>query len=152
MIKRIQYPDWFQDFWSEALKMRTRTLGSKPKALEVARRLKMCADDVGMVLEAFQRHTDKIRAVQATGQFIENHADMERWLKQRRWENEEDERCDTINRIQSTALPKSDQRKREASERFRSRFMGDSVEQTTGREGGMGGVGQHYLTLLDEPN
>ena len=87
MIQLAPYPEWFQDFWKQALALRTRTLGSKPDAYKAAKTLKMDADDVDMVITSFREHTEQIRDYQrGKGEFIADHSDMCRWLKQRRWE------------------------------------------------------------------
>jgi len=105
MIKTT-YPQWFEDFWKQALALKTRTLGSKPDAYKSAKSLKMGAEDVEMVIQTFKSHTDRIRRNKAGwGDFIPDHKDMCRWLKERRWENEEDE---SVQEVICVDVPRAD--------------------------------------------
>ena len=91
MIKQ-SYPQWFEDFWSQANALKTRTLGSRADAYKVAKKLKMDADDVELVIDCFRRYTDKTRASRR-GEipFFPDHKNLSGWLNQRHWDSEEDE-------------------------------------------------------------
>ena len=96
MIKTT-YPQWFEGFWKQALALKTRTLGSKADAYKVAKRLKMGAEDVELVIDCFRRYTDKTRASRR-GEipFFPDHKDLSGWLNQRHWDSEEDENIQEI--------------------------------------------------------
>ena len=136
MIKTT-YSQWFEDFWKQALALKTRTLGSKPDAYKSAKSLKMGADDVEMVIQTFKSHTDRIRRNKAGwGDFIPDHKDMCRWLKERRWENEEDEDIGQHQRSPEAsrqALSKSERRD-EAARRYLEGSNGDGMAWPTGNE------------------
>lgn len=138
MISRIVYPPWFNEFWSRLLKLKTRDLGSKHKAHEEAKKVKMGPEDVEDLIQCFRNQTDRIRHSNSVGTWIQDHTDIERWIKRRTWE---DEACQPISEL-TKAIPRSDQRKAEALARYRLRHMGNSVEPVGGGESD---VGDHRL-------
>lgn len=141
-------PKWFLDFWKQVRSIATDPVGSRQKAWDKAKRLKMSPNDVNMVLKSFKTHTDQIREARSKGIWIANHKHIEGWLSEYRWEDEDAGL--SPERIEP-ALPKSDLRKAAALDRFLNPegVVGSSVESPASGQVGVGRSGQQHFLVLD---
>ena len=145
-IKKVQYPEWFNNFWKSCNDARTRSLGSKYEAFgaynSVIPRLK--PQDTAFLVGCFVKQALNIREIRSNGGWIENHPDLSRWLRRRYWENE-------ISQPEPTdVIPRSDQRKAAAARRYFEEDMGESVEPLRSRQASLGRIGLIDIGLLEE--
>jgi len=86
-MKRIVYPKKFDDIWN-AFDEAYGKKGSKYNAYKVFQSLKPDDDDVAMIISAITRQKVEKALCKSRGVWTENFQHVERWLKNRRWEDE----------------------------------------------------------------
>jgi len=148
MIKP-EYSPTFETFWQCLLIARRtmpwmRALGGKEEAFIQFKLLKIDESDIDYLTKQYINQGHAILKGTNSGDNPAPIKDICRWLKYRRFE---DETCESG--VTSETLPRSDQRKAAAAERYRLKHMARGVEPSGSDETCVGGVGQLNLGVLE---
>jgi len=105
MALKQDYPPGFEKVWN-AFSTQFGSKGSKPRALIEFNKLKLTESEVIELVDIIERQKAEKLDFRMTGQFCENFQHCERYLKNRRWEDDENRPELTIP---TQALSKRDQ-------------------------------------------
>ena len=149
MKPAAKYPAHFERLWV-TFDSQYGTKGSKKLALDAFKVLKVTEADVDDLVETLEIQKFEKVNLRARGEFTPPFQNVERWLRNRRFEDEE---CSGHSAAddsgQAAVLGRSDQRKADAVQRYLAKHLDDGVEQTGGSGGSVGRTGLNDLRLLE---
>lgn len=86
-MKNTKYPEGFEQLWNE-FDGSLGSKGSKKRAYNVYKSLKVDSNDLKMLLKAVIIQKVNKHQKRTSGQFYENFQHVERWLRNERWTDE----------------------------------------------------------------
>ena len=142
MPLKKQYSPEFERVWN-SFDTRYGSKGSKPRAEAQFKKLKLNVSEVAELVDIILEQTVEKAKIISSGQWCEPFQHVERYLRNRRFEDEP-------NRPEpGKSLSGSDQRKADAAQRYLARHLDEGVEQTRGGEGDLGGAGLKHIGILE---
>jgi hypothetical protein len=142
MALKQDYPPEFERVW-KAFDTQYGSKGSKPRALKEFNDLKLNSSEVDELVDIIFDQVVEKAQFRASGQFCENFQHVERWLKNRRFEDE------TRRPELSQSIPKSDQRKADAAQRYLARHLDTGVVTPGSDKANLGRTRQLNIGILE---
>ena len=114
-MKRRQYPEAFERFWSSL--PRDFPLGSKPNAMKEFEKLECTEEDVDFLIESYVSQVQQKLKILAANQFTPQPPHVERWLRHARFD-------DAVEQLKSEG---KDEQRRAAYAEFLSGDLGEDL-------------------------